>query len=102
MLLGIEPSVEIAGSSTIASQVAPIQLGPLSALPVGLLVFAIGLSLGGTTGYAINPARDLGPRIAHYILPIPHKRDSDWDYAWIPVAGPMIGATIAVVLFKIL
>lgn len=70
-------------------------LGALDALPVALLVLGIGLSLGGPTGYAINPARDLGPRIAHFILPIPGKRDSDWSYAWVPVAGPVIGAMLA-------
>jgi glycerol uptake facilitator protein len=62
---------------------------------VGALVWGIGLSLGGTTGYAINPARDLGPRIAHSILPIPKKADSDWRYAGVPIAGPLIGAVIA-------
>jgi glycerol uptake facilitator protein len=72
-----------------------IGLGTLGALPVGLLVFAIGLSLGGTTGYAINPARDLGPRIAHALLPVPGKRDSDWAYAWIPVAAPLLGGLLA-------
>ena len=72
--------------------------GSLGALPVGLLVLAIGLSLGGPTGYAINPARDLGPRIAHFILPIKNKRDSDWSYSWIPVAGPVIGAILAAFL----
>jgi glycerol uptake facilitator protein len=77
-------------------------LGALDALPVGLLVLAIGLSLGGPTGYAINPARDLGPRIMHAILPIPGKRDSDWGYAWIPVAGPLIGALLAAMAFKLL
>ena len=71
-------------------------LGALDALPVGLLVLAIGLSLGGTTGYAINPARDLGPRLVHALLPMPGgKRDSDWGYAWIPVAGPVLGAVLA-------
>jgi glycerol uptake facilitator protein len=70
-------------------------LGALGALPVGLLVFAIGLSLGGTTGYAINPARDLGPRIAHALLPIPNKRDSDWGYAWVPVLAPILGGLLA-------
>jgi glycerol uptake facilitator protein len=70
-------------------------LGAIGALPVGLLVFAIGLSLGGTTGYAINPARDLGPRIAHAILPIRGKRDADWSYAWIPVFGPIVGGALA-------
>lgn len=70
-------------------------LGALGALPVGLLVFAIGMSLGGTTGYAINPARDLAPRIAHALLPIPGKRDSDWPYAWVPVLGPVLGGILA-------
>jgi glycerol uptake facilitator protein len=70
-------------------------LGAIGALPVGLLVLAIGLSLGGTTGYAINPARDLGPRIAHALLPIRGKRDSDWGYAWIPVVAPIVGALLA-------
>jgi glycerol uptake facilitator protein len=70
-------------------------LGAIGALPVGLLVFAIGLSLGGTTGYAINPARDLGPRIAHAFLPIKGKRDGDWRYAWIPVVAPMVGGLLA-------
>ncbi len=77
-------------------------LGTLDALPVGLLVLGIGLCLGGPTGYAINPARDLGPRIAHFILPIKGKRDSDWSYAWIPVLGPIIGGLIAAYLFKLL
>jgi glycerol uptake facilitator protein len=72
----------------------------LGALPVALLVLVIGLALGGTTGYAINPARDLGPRIAHFLLPIPGKRDSDWSYSWIPVVGPMIGAAIAYVVYN--
>ncbi len=74
-------------------------LGSISALPVGLLVLGIGLSLGGTTGYAINPARDLGPRIFHALAPMKHKRDSDWSYAWIPVLGPITGAVVAGVLF---
>lgn len=77
-------------------------LGTLDALPVGLLVLGIGLSLGGPTGYAINPARDLGPRIAHFILPIKNKRDSDWGYSWIPVVGPVIGAVIAVFVYTLL
>ena len=75
-------------------------LGALDALPVSLLVLGIGLSLGGPTGYAINPARDLGPRIMHFLLPIPGKRDSDWAYSWIPVVGPCIGALLAAILFK--
>ena len=79
-----------------------IGLGTLGALPVALLVFAIGLSLGGTTGYAINPARDLGPRIAHALLPIPAKRDSDWGYAWVPVIGPLLGASLAALAYGLL
>ena len=77
-------------------------LGALDALPVGLLVLAIGLSLGGPTGYAINPARDLGPHIAHFILPIKNKRDSDWGYSWIPVIGPLIGGMVAAYFFKMI
>jgi glycerol uptake facilitator protein len=69
-------------------------------LLVGALVLGVGLSLGGPTGYAINPARDLGPRIAHFLLPIPGKRDSDWGYAWIPIAGPLVGGMIGAQLFK--
>ncbi len=75
-----------------------IGLGSLGALPVGLLVWVIGLSLGGTTGYAINPARDLGPRMIHAILPIKDKASSDWSYAWVPIVGPLIGATLAALL----
>jgi glycerol uptake facilitator protein len=80
----------------------PIGLGSLGALPVALLVWAIGLSLGGTTGYAINPARDLGPRIMHAILPIPEKGSSGWGYAWVPVAGPIIGSAVAAGLYLFL
>lgn len=76
-----------------------VSLGALGILPVSLLVIVIGMSLGGTTGYAINPARDLGPRIAHAILPIPGKGSSDWGYSWIPVVGPIIGAIIAGLLY---
>jgi glycerol uptake facilitator protein len=72
-----------------------VGLGSIGLVPVALLVFGIGLSLGGTTGYAINPARDLGPRLAHFVLPIPGKRDSDWGYAWVPVVGPIIGGLLA-------
>jgi glycerol uptake facilitator protein len=71
-------------------------------LIIGLLVFSIGLSLGGPTGYAINPARDLGPRIAHAVLPIPGKGGSDWGYSWIPVVGPIVGGVIGAVLYSIL
>lgn len=80
----------------------PIGLGSLGALPVAILVWVIGLSLGGTTGYAINPARDLGPRIVHAFLPIKNKVSSDWSYAWVPVLGPIIGAVLASLLFLVL
>jgi len=75
-----------------------VGMGSLGAIPVTLIVLAIGLSLGGTTGYAINPARDLGPRIIHALVPIIGKRDSNWSYAWVPVVAPLFGATIAVAL----
>ncbi|CAG0931456.1 Glycerol uptake facilitator protein [Thermoflexales bacterium] len=78
-----------------ASAATPLP-GPFA---VGLLVVVIGLALGGTTGYAINPARDLGPRIMHAILPIPGKGSSDWGYSWIPVVGPIVGAAIAGLLW---
>jgi len=77
---------------------APATMG---ALPVALLVLVIGLSLGGTTGYAINPARDLGPRIIHAILPIPGKGGSDWEYSWVPVVGPLIGGAVAAVVYNV-
>ncbi len=86
----------------LAMSPAGSSLGTLDALPVALLVLGIGLSLGGPTGYAINPARDLGPRIAHFILPISEKKDSDWSYSWIPVAGPILGALAAAYLFNLL
>lgn len=82
-------------TATGGGEVATIGLGTLGALPVALVVFGIGLSLGGTTGYAINPARDLGPRLAHALLPVPGKRDSDWGYAWVPVVGPLLGGLLA-------
>lgn len=78
---------------------AIIGLGSIGALPVALVVMGIGISLGGTTGYAINPARDLGPRIAYAILPFNKKRDADWAYSWIPVVGPIIGALAAALIF---
>lgn len=74
-------------------------LGALDALPVALLVLGLGLSLGGPTGYAINPSRDLGPRILHAILPIRNKGGSDWNYAWVPIAGPITGGLLAALLF---
>lgn len=76
-----------------------VGLGSLGAFPVTMLIMAIGMSLGGATGYAINPARDLGPRIAHAILPIKGKRGSDWGYSWVPVAGPLAGAAAAALTF---
>ncbi len=77
-------------------------LGALDALPVALLVLGIGLSLGGPTGYAINPARDLGPRIMHFLLPLGAKRDSNWGYSWIPVVGPVLGGIIAALVWKLI
>jgi glycerol uptake facilitator protein len=74
----------------------------LNPMIIGTLIVSIGLSLGGTTGFAINPARDLGPRIAHAILPIPGKGSSDWSYSWIPVVGPIIGGVLGALLFKAL
>ncbi|MCM4172826.1 aquaporin family protein [Arenibacter sp. TNZ] len=88
--------------ATITDTETVIGLGSLGALPVAFLVWAIGLSLGGTTGYAINPARDLGPRIMHAIMPIKDKGGSDWGYAWIPVVGPIIGAVLAALLMLVL
>lgn len=79
-----------------------VGLGALDALPVGLLVLVIGLSLGGTTGYAINPARDLSPRIMHAILPMGAKRDSDWAYSWVPVFGPFLGGALAALAYHAL
>ena len=79
---------------------AKIGLGTVGALPVAILVWAIGLSLGGTTGYAINPARDLGPRIIHALLPI--KGSSEWSYAWIPIIGPIVGSILAASIYMLL
>jgi glycerol uptake facilitator protein len=89
-------------NATINATETIIGLGSLGAIPVALLVWAIGLSLGGTTGYAINPARDLGPRIIHAFLPIKNKASNDWSYAWIPVLGPIVGASIAAFLMLVL
>lgn len=79
-----------------------IGMGELGALPVTFLIMAIGMSLGGATGYAINPARDLAPRIAHAILPIKGKRDSGWGYSWVPVAGPIVGGIAAALSYMLL
>lgn len=91
----------IAGPSFEAANMNDVKigLGSVGALPIALVVIGIGISLGGTTGYAINPARDLGPRIAYAILPFKEKRDADWGYSWIPVIGPIVGALLAALLF---
>jgi glycerol uptake facilitator protein len=98
---------EAIGTFVLAFGVSAILLptndvGPLGGLLIGGLLFAIGLSLGGPTGYAVNPARDLGPRIAHAILPIAGKGESDWAYAWIPVVGPLIGGVLGALTFTLL
>lgn len=74
----------------------------MGAMVVGIIVTAIGFSLGGTTGYAINPARDLGPRIAHAVLPIANKEESDWEYSWIPIVAPLLGGAIGGFLYNLL
>lgn len=99
LLLGVLAIVNTTTVATVDPSVVDLGAG-LNPLLIGLLVWGIGLSLGGPTGYAINPARDLGPRIAHAILPIPGKGDSDWGYSWIPVVAPIVGAIIAVLLWN--
>lgn len=96
LLFGIFSIQGAVGQTT--GETFPIDMGALGFIPVAFLVWVIGLALGGTTGYAINPARDLSPRIAHAILPIPGKGSSDWGYSWIPVVGPIVGAVIAALL----
>ncbi|TPE41055.1 MIP/aquaporin family protein [Pontibacter mangrovi] len=86
----------------LGNEKTPIGMGSLGAIPVAFLVWAIGLSLGGTTGYAINPARDLGPRLVHALMPIKNKCHSDWSYAWVPLVGPVAGAAVAAGLFILL
>ncbi len=97
VLLFATPTVSVGDAGASGT----IGLGSVGAIPVGLLVFSIGLSLGGTTGYAINPARDLSPRLAHAMLPIPGKRDSDWGYSWVPVLGPLAGGSLAALVFRL-
>lgn len=80
----------------------PLGMGSIGALPVSIVVWVIGLSLGGTTGYAINPARDLGPRIIHALLPLKQKAGNDWAYSWVPVLGPVLGASLAAVFYLLL
>ncbi|GGT47472.1 MIP/aquaporin family protein [Streptomyces purpureus] len=88
------------GVGQVTGQAAGVYGSGISILLVSLLVVGIGMSLGGPTGYAINPARDLGPRIAHALLPIPNKGTSDWGYAWVPVAGPVVGGLLAGLVFN--
>jgi len=91
----------LVASSLVSHRLAPGGVAPgLGPVLVGALVWSIGLSLGGTTGYAINPARDLGPRLVHSFLPIPGKRNSDWGYAWVPVLGPVTGGAIAALFIR--
>lgn len=97
-ILGINGNLQpLAGGEVDLSLLFQTGIAPLL---VGLLVLAIGLSLGGPTGYAINPARDLGPRIAHFLLPIPGKGTSDWAYSWIPVFGPIVGGVLAALTYR--
>ena len=100
IFLMTQPSMKWPEGTDVAD--VSVGLGTIGLIPVALLVLAIGLSLGGTTGYAINPARDLGPRLAHFLLPVPGKRDSDWSYAWVPVIGPIVGALLAAVVERCL
>lgn len=104
ILVVADPEIAVTPFGEAADQTArtPIGMGTLGALPVGLLVVTIGLCLGGPTGYAINPARDLGPRIAHALLPIPGKRDNNWSYSWIPVVGPVVGGVGAALAYVLL
>jgi glycerol uptake facilitator protein len=89
-------------SPEMGEEKTPIGMGALGAIPVAFLVWSIGLSLGGTTGYAINPARDLGPRIVHALLPMRNKCHSDWKYALVPIVGPILGAAAAALLYMLL
>jgi glycerol uptake facilitator protein len=89
VLYAAGPKITMTGSEV------KMGLGSLGAIPVAFVVIGIGLSLGGTTGYAINPARDLGPRLIHFLVPIPNKGTSDWSYSWVPIVGPVLGALLA-------
>ncbi len=100
VLLFVSPTFQMDNAD--ANSKVQVGLGSIGAAQVGLLVFAIGLSLGGTTGYAINPVRDLGPRLAHALLPIKGKRDADWGYAAIPVLGPIVGAIAAALVYRLM
>src|SRR5690606_24385732 len=94
------PLVGVLAMGSAVDQSVPDVGTGLNPFLIGALVWAIGLSLGGPTGYAINPARDLGPRIAHAILPIPGKRDPDWEYSWVPVVAPIVGGIIGVLVWN--
>lgn len=96
ILFSSAPVLSIQGESV------SMGLGALGALPTGILIIGIGLSLGGTTGFAMNPARDLGPRIMHALLPIPHKGTSDWGYAWVPSVAPLLGGAGAALLYLLI
>jgi glycerol uptake facilitator protein len=102
LVFGVLAIVGHFGADVIGDEALTTALGQaFPPLLVGLLVFVIGLSLGGPTGYAINPARDLGPRIIHAVLPIPGKGDSDWDYAWVPVVGPIVGGCLGALAYHL-
>ena len=91
----------LVGTALISRRLAPGGIAPgLGPLLTGALIWSIGLSLGGTTGYAINPARDFGPRLAHTFLPIAGKGSSDWGYAWVPIFGPICGAMVAALFIR--
>jgi len=92
IFLMVDPTIQVPG------QEVKVGLGTLGLVPVSMLIVAIGVSLGGTTGYAINPARDLGPRIVHALLPVPGKRDADWSYSWVPIVAPLVGGALAAVV----
>lgn len=103
LVFGVLAIAANAGELTAGSvDLSSVFASGINPLLVGLLVWSIGLSLGGPTGYAINPARDLGPRIAHALLPISGKGSSDWGYAWIPVVGPLAGGVLGAVIFQAL
>jgi glycerol uptake facilitator protein len=102
---GVNLFSEVLGTFVLVFVIAMIgknSVAPANILLVPFLVMSIGMSLGGVTGYAINPARDLGPRIAHFLLPVPNKGDSDWGYSWIPVVGPLLGGALAALLVGLL
>lgn len=101
-VLGITAGAGGAVGANANEQLAALYGSGIAPLIVGLLVFSIGLSLGGPTGYAINPARDLGPRIVHAVLPIPGKGESDWQYSWVPVVGPIIGGILGALIWTVM